>query len=381
MSFLASAKTRATDVRDFLRKAAGGNSIKYKPAKGEKHQIYIPYKMSEVVLEDGTVEQKKELIALSGNVHEWNDLAGKYNACICLKDVIREDEAGKKLNDGSCPFCENVSKAWDIYRYRFEKEEAECGKTGVELQNHMKQMKSQFAKERKASEANPYLYLLVVQFRTNPAAGYAPVINAGTGLPEYELKVMKLSPSRIEKITQQLENSGIELEGAEIIFEYPNSDDPRLVVSQSTTAPAFGSKKITEKFAGIMQAIETDVNKFDWEGIEKSFPEWNGMTSDEATRRMVDLFKAWDDYQLELVDNKDAKYLEYVGKQANGENPSLSGTPQIGATAGATTGATTGVQMPGGVATGTVAGFGIPDANAIFGTPGNTPTGNGGVSI
>lgn len=394
MTFLQSAKNRTTDVRDFLRKAAGGNSIKYKPVKGEKHQIYIPYKVTEVPQEDGTVQTQKSVIAISGSVHEWNDLTGRYNASICLKDVIRNDEQGNVLNDGSCPFCENVGKAWDIYRYRYEKEEAECGKTGIELQNHMKQMKSQFARDRKASDAIPYMYLLVVQFRTNAAANWAPVISANTGLPEYELKVMKMSASRIEKLTQQLENSGIEMEGAEVIFEYPNEDDPRLVVSQSTTAPVFGAKKITEAYAGIMNAINTDVNKFDWVGIEKSFPEWNGMTNAEADKKITELFKAWDEYQLELTTNPNAKYLEYVGKQSNGDNPSLTGgipaAPQIGAAPGVVA-PNAGTQLPGGgvanpgmpgVATGAVGGgFGIPDANAIFGNPGNTPMGNGGINI
>lgn len=367
-SFLQSAGRKATDIRTFLREAANGNSMKYKPAKGQKHYIYVPYKnVPTINTETGVETVNKELIAIKGSVHEWNGLDGKYKATICLKDVIRQSEDGQTLiNDGNCPFCDTVGKAWDIYRHRFETEEALCGKTGDELKKHLDSVKKTFADERKSKEAKEYIYILVAVYRTDPMKGNAPILE--NGIPQFDLKVMKLSASRVEKLQQQMENAGADFIGNEMVFEYPNEDDARLIVSQSTTAPVFESKQFIRTYEGLKAAIDAAVSKFEWEGLEKSFPEWSGMTSMEANKVVNELFSAWDEYQAELAVNPQAKYLEYVGAKGT-TNPAIEtgvntasipvATPNIPGVA---------VTEQAGASVSTIP-SGVPDANELFGGP------------
>lgn len=325
-SFLASASKRVTDVRDFLRNAAGGSSIKYVAGKGEKHLIYIPYNSVTVTDEDGEEKVVKELIALYGDVHEWQSPEGKFRATVCMKDVIRQNEDKTiMINDGSCPFCDRVSDAWDIYRYRKELEEANCKLVGEDRKKHLEKLTGILADERKAKEARSYMYILVVKYRTDASGN---VIMGQDKLPEYDLKVMKLSSSRIQRIQQQIANAGSDLAGSELIFEYPNSDDRRLVVSQSTIATVFPNNMLVTKYPGLIQKINNDVAKFEWEGIEKSFPEWSGMSTAEAKKIMDDMFEKWDTYRQQVVINPNVKYMEYI-TDTPVTNPSLGSAPQI----------------------------------------------------
>lgn len=353
-SFLKAAGREVTDIRKFLRDATTNNSIKYKPVKGVKHYMYIPFKQVPMIDDEGNETITKNIIAMEGDLHEWTGVDGKYKACICLKDKVRiADDGTTVLNDGSCPFCESVSKAWDIYRYRMDNEKATCGKTGEELNKHLESVKKQFADERKSKDAKKYIYLLVVLYRTDPMKGNTPVIGANN-IPEFDLKVMKISAGRMEKIQQLIENTGMEFNGAELVFDYPNEDDPRLVVSQSTVAPIFESRQFSRTYKGLQEAIDAEVSKFEWDGLEKGFPEWEGMTSAEANSTVKELFGAWDEYQIELKTNPNAKYLEYAGSSNTTTTPAL-GTSEI-PTATPTVGVGA-VNIP----------SGIPDANAIFG--------------
>lgn len=378
-SFLKTASKQVADVRAFLRESAGGNSIKYSAEKGAKHLIYIPY-TEEVVVDAATGQQvaQKNICAIQGAVHEWTNAEGKYKATVCMKDVIRKaDDGTTVLNDGTCPFCDRISDAWDIYRYRKELEEENCKLTGEERKKHLEKTFSSYSDERKAKDARMYMYILVVKFRVNEAD--QPVMSSD-GLPEYELKVMKLSSSRVEKIQQQLANSGAVLAGSELIFQYPNVEDRRLLVSQSTTAPVFPNNQMTVKFPALLNKINEDVSKFDWEGIEKSFPEWSGMTSMEAKSSTDAMFEQWDAYKKELISNPSAKYLEYVvatpttTPSLGGEVPVVPGAaaipqiPNIPTVPGAA--APTIPVMPG------VAPAVAPaaDPNAVFGVPGAAPT-------
>lgn len=331
-SFLKTASKQVSDVRAFLRESAGGNSIKYAAEKGAKHILFIPY--TEAVVVDETTGQQvatKQLVAISGGVHEWSTADGKFKATVCIKDVIRKaDDGVTVLNDGTCPFCDRVSSAWDIYRYRKELEEANCKLTGEARKAHLEKVVGTLADERKAKDARNYMYILVVKFRLNEQE--KEVLGAD-GLPEYELKVMKLSASRVEKIQQQLANSGAELAGSELIFQYPNVDDRRLLVSQSTTAPVFPNNQMCVKYPNLVNKINADVAKFDWDGIEKSFGEWAGMSTVEAKSITDAQFEQWDAYTKELAVNPNAKYLEYV-VDAPTSTPSLGGeaaAPAIGA--------------------------------------------------
>lgn len=324
-SFLSTASKKVTDVRGFLRDAAGSNSIKYVAEKGSKHLLYIPYKTSTEIDESGAERTVKELEAISGAVHEWQSPDGKYKATVCMKDVVRyvddEDKEKGMLNDGSCPFCNRVTDAWDIYRYRKDLEDANCKLNGEERKKHMERAVGTFADERKAKDARTYMYILVVKFRQTSDDN---LVMGQDGLPEYDLKVMKLSQSRVDKIQQQIANAGAELPGSELMFEYPNTDDRRLQISQSTTAPVFPNNMQTVKFPKLLNKINEDVRKFEWEGIEKSFPEWNGMSSMEAQKITDALFEQWDKYKKDLSINPGAKYMEYI-TAVPVTNPSLGG--------------------------------------------------------
>lgn len=353
-SFLSTASKKVTDVRGFLRESASGNSIKYVAEKGAKHLIYIPYQQVEIEDENGNKVVDNQVIAISGNIHEWQTPDGKWKSTICLDGVVRESEDGKTmLNDGSCPICDRVSDGWDIYRYRKEAEEATCKLTGEDLKKHMESIGSTYRDERKAKEARPCMYMLVVKFR----ADNGNVVMGQDNLPEYDLKVMKVSNSRIEKIQQQVANAGSELPGSEVMFEYPNTDDRRLQVSQSTTALVFPSNRLTAKYNGLLEKITQDVSKFTWEGIEKSFPEWKGMTTAEAKAQVDVLFEKWDEYKQQLEVNPNAKYMEYVTSTPV-STPSLTGE---------------GGAIPAGVIGGGLGGAPtvpeVPDVNAVFEQP------------
>lgn len=368
-SFLASASKRVTDVRGFLRDAAGGSSIKYVAGKGEKHLLYIPYNSVTVTDEDGEEKVVKELIALSGDVHEWQSPEGKFRATVCIKDVIRQNEDQTiMINDGSCPFCDRVSDAWDIYRYRKELEEANCKLVGEDRKKHLEKLTGTLADERKAKDARSYMYILVVKYRTDASGN---VVMGQDKLPEYDLKVMRLSSSRIQKIQQQIANAGSDLAGSELIFEYPNSDDRRLVVSQSTTAPVFPNNMLVTKFPGLIQKINNDVAKFEWEGIEKSFPEWSGMSTAEAKKIMDEMFEKWDTYRQQVAINPNVKYMEYI-TDTPVTNPSLGSAPQISVPTAAIPGAVaTPAQNAGGTDAPSIPAAPtmppVPDANAVFG--------------
>lgn len=358
-SFLHAASKKVTDVRSFLRDSAGGNSIKYAAEKGAKHIIYIPYKTEHIVDEETGVEkQVKQICAIQGPVHEWTTQDGKFKAVMCLKGIVRQDEeTGAMLNDGTCPFCDRITDAWDIYRYRRELEEANCKLQNEARKTYLEKTNRTFMDERKAKDPKNYMYILVVKYRLNENG---QAVLGSDNLPEYDLKVMKLSSARVEKIQQQLTNSGSEMEGAELIFEYPNVDDRRLLVSQSTTAPVFPNNQFVVKYPNLLNKINQDIAKFDWDGISKAFTECEGMTSMEAKTTMDNMFEQWDKYKKELIVNPTAKYLEYVVSVPTSQ-PSISGEatqvnagsipiiptiPNVGQGAGVNTGASAGVVAP-----------------------------------
>lgn len=359
-SFLGAASKKVTDVRTFLRDAAGGNSIKYSAEKGARHQVYIPYVDATETDENGQTVTVKQLVAISGSLHEWQSPDGKYKATICMKDIIRKSDDGETmLNDGTCPFCDRVADAWDIWRYRKELEEVNCKLVGEERKKHLEKVNATFAAERKAKDARVCMYILIVKYRTG--ADNNPVIGPD-GLPEYDLKVMKMSRSKVEKIQQQIANAGSDLPGSELIFEYPNVDDRRLQSSQSTTAPVFPSNMAITRYPLLLKKINEDVAKFDWEGIERSFPEWAGMTTAEAKKITDNLFEQWDKYNNELALNPGARYMEYI-------TSTPVTTPQLG---GNTAPGIPGVPIPGAAVPGAPTGAeapsipNIPDPNSMF---------------
>ena len=328
-SFLKTASKQVSDVRNFLRESSGGNSIKYSAEKGSRHVLYIPFTTVEVVDEaTGDTTLQKQICAISGKVHEWQTADGKFKATCCLEGVIRKDEqTGTVINAGICPICERISDAWNIYNYRKEQEELNCTLTGDNRKTYLEKTLGTFRDERKAKEAKNYMYILVAKFKLGENG---KEVLGTDGLPEYEIKVMKLSSSRVEKIQQQIMNSGADLEGSEIIIEYPNTEDRRLQVSQSTTTPVFPQNQLTVKYPAVLNKINQDVSKFDWEAIEKAFPEWAGMADETAKNTMDSMFEKWDQYVIDCKINPQAKYLEYVVETPTAK-PSLGveGAPAI----------------------------------------------------
>lgn len=353
MSLFGAAGRKVADVRTFLKDAANTSGIKYKAEAGRKHYIYVPATTILQMDSEGNEHAVKSIIAYQSAVHEWTDMSNRYRSCVCLKGVVVNNDDGTIINDGSCPFCDNVGKAWEIYSYRTKLEEAASANlTGDKYEEHMKEKKRNFISQLKAREAKEYMYMLIALYRTDPKSN-EPIIGSN-GLPEFDLKVMKLSASRIEKINKTVENAGAELAGGELIIDYPDLDDNRTVVSQSTTAPLFEKRQLSVAYPGLVDAINKEVEAFDWSSIDKSFIEWQGMTTAEAEKQVKELFEDWDKYQEELKTNPNAVYLEYVGAE-QGSNPELSTATTQAIPATPTMGV---AGMPLG---------GLPDANAVFG--------------
>lgn len=323
-AFLKQAKRM--DIKQFLQEASSENGLKYRAEKGARHLIYIPFR--EV---DDEGQKRNEVISISARLHEWTANDGKFKSTVCTKGEIITDEQGNQLTDGSCAFCDRVDDSWAIYNYRYSEEERTCGKTGEDLKKHMENVKGQLARERKTSKPKDVIYILIAQFKvTSGSNGVQPVLK--DGLPVYEMKVMKLSAARVEKITKQLENNGASIEGCELIFEYDDTDDLKVMVGQCAIAPVFPANMLTTKFPDVKAAIDVEVSKFTWDGLEKAFPEWEGMSTVAAGNIVTGMFKQWDEYTTELKINPNARYGEYLLPDNSQGNPSLDGTvgaPQI----------------------------------------------------
>ena len=327
-SFMQSARKQIVDVSQFLKEAADGAGVKYRPESGKQHRIYVPWQETEMEV-DGVKTQGRGLIAISGSTHEWNDSAGKYHTTVCLDGIVRKADDGTVINTGSCPFCKRVSDAWDIYNYRMEQEEANCTLQGEYRKKHLEGCKQNFSKELKARKAKPYLYMLVAQFKSTDAG--EPVIDTATQRPAYELKIMKVSASKVEgKIAKQCKNSGVEVTGSEILFDYPVNDDPMQVSLNVTVSPVvLDNMKWITKYPGLEEQILSDAAKFNWDELEQAFPEWKGMTSIEAEETVEQMFQKWDEYKETLKINPAAKYLEYTSEIAGTNVPLAPQVPNI----------------------------------------------------
>lgn len=226
---------------------------------------------------------------------------------------------------------------------RKAREEETCQlPAGPQRDEHLKSAARTFGDERKAKEATSYVYLLVVQFVTDKDR--KPVME--NGIPTYNLRVMKLSTKRLEKIVTQVSNAGEDLPGSELLFSYPDTDDLRLAVGQSTITLVFPNKRLTALYPALMEKIDADVKKFSFEGLDKQgFTEWAGMTTAAAQKVTDAQFEQWDKYQKELKVNPNAQYLEYITVSPSA-NPSLSGAPAAPTAPTAPTIAVPGLAIP-----------------------------------
>lgn len=287
-SFIKAAMRPVTSVKSFLRESAD-NSIKYKPESGKKHLIYVPY------TEDPETHEKS-IIAISGAVHSLTPGPNKYEAFICQNGMMMQDENGTITNDGSCPFCNRLGSSWDIYKFKMERAKQRLvaqGYSGAELDEQMKLQSRAFNGEREVKEADPYIYLLIAQYKL----GEMDRVEIGAdGLPVFELKVMKLSDKAIAKIQETFENSNIEFEGSEVAFKYKAEENRMLVAGSRTVSPILQGRYI-DKYPMLLNAINAAVSKWTWEGIDKAFREWTPCTTAMATAKCDEIFRSWDAYQ------------------------------------------------------------------------------------
>lgn len=346
LNFLAQGGKRVTDVTKFLKENAAGNSVKYTAAKGIKHRIYVPYSSSEFVNPDtGATETLNEVLAYSFKIHEWNTADGKYKAFICTEGLqpTYAENSNHMVLSGSCPFCKRVGDAWEIYNYRKQAEQTKLitqGLAGDNLETAMKSATATFQTELKIRQPKTYLYLLVVQFETREMNGMQEPVIGADGLPVFSLKVMKMSESRLSKIEEQVANSGAVLPGSELVFSYPNVDDIRRVVADCSVALQY-QNGFMQRYAdkGLLEKINSEVEKFDWSQLDKAFLELKMLPDAEGEKIMEESFQNWDNYKKELAVNPNAKYLEYPSSIA----PT---TPEIGV-ASPQFGGIPNIQMPG----------------------------------
>lgn len=330
-SFFKSATRQITDISEFLKSAASGAGIKYSAEKGKKHQIYFPARLVKKIDENGNEVTVYEPYAISGDVHEWSDSKGGYHTCGCLKGIVIKDDNGNLINDGGCPYCDRIQDAQNIVNYRIDMEEMTCQLTGEQRKKHLDECKKTYLEERKIKKPTTYMYTLIVKFKTDDNLN--PTMDED-GLPAFELKVMRLSPSRLEKINQTLANSGASMIGSEVIFGYPDVDDKRQQVSQCTYSIVLESKQFTKNYPGVLEKINEEAEKFDFSQIDKAFREWEGNTVQAAKDEMDRDFRDWDAYLEEKKRDSNARYLEYISEirtQAPQMNPQLSAmaTPSI----------------------------------------------------
>ncbi len=328
-SFLNLATKRVTDVRSFLRNAAGGNSIKYSIEKGKKHILYIPYQSMQVIDEDSGAEVAvNSIVSIEAHIHEWNTADGKFKSCACMDGIFRKDEAGNVMNDGTCPFCEHVTSAWEIANYRKQVEEDNCKLTGDAREKYLTDKWREFRDEMKMKAERSYLYVLVAQFTLDDHGGF---VMGTDNLPEYTLRVWKMSASKVSKIEETSKNAGFDMPGITLVVQYPNVEDLRQCGGQCTITPTMAPTLApTIQHPSLKDKIDKEVAKFDWEGISKAFPELNGMTTEQAKTMMDNSFEQWDKFQIEKQKNPNARYLEYVVETPK-ENPALdAGVPQLG---------------------------------------------------
>lgn len=340
MSFL-KMSSRVGSIKKFIESNVAVDSVKYRAEVGAKHMIYFPYKTvldeNGVPLKDEEGNEIRELEAISAAVHSWKSPDGKYHSTICTHGNVVTDDAGNVLFDGSCPFCDRLGDAWDIYNYRKELATRTCGKVGKDLEDYIKGLK--LADENKVKKADNFMYILVAQLdideKTNPVVGQ-------DGVPSYKLKVMRLTESQLDKIQSAADGSGegSDIAGRECLISYPANDNAdkgtALMQSSKDRTVTFRGSHIaitnSPKYPDLLKRINDDVAKWTWEGIEKSFKEFEE-TSAVARKNLVDsMFEDWDAYKKEIESgNKDAKYLEY-NKVQSGAAPQINGVqmPSLG---------------------------------------------------
>ena len=316
--------TRVGSIKQFIESTEASTGLKYRGGVDVNHLVYFPY--TDVQLEDGSTE--RELVAIQVGVHDWVTPDGKYHNTVCTNGVPVTDENGNVIYDGTCPFCDRVSDAWDIYRYRYDLEERTCGLSGNALVKHMDDIKSSIARENKVKAAVNYMYVLVAQIDIDDKNNF---VIGQDGVPSYRLKIMRLSESQVDKLQLAIKGAGeADLCGCELLFSYGNggggndNNVAQMLAMKDRVITVRGEKVMaTVKYPELVNRINTDVAKFDWDGIEKTFKEFQQTPAETRLALVNNMFSEWDKYKEKInAGDMSATYLEY-NKVSNNQ-------PQLG---------------------------------------------------
>lgn len=307
---------------EFIRISNSGG-IKYTPSSGETHVLYfatIPIQTPDKTVVEG-------LNGIAAKVHDINLIANSgsnYKAQVCLRGVIEYAEDGRAINDGTCPFCNGVAPSWDAFNYLVEQETKRCGLTGNDLEDHLKKYKQSISDERRINTAKDVLYVVVAKLYVTPD-GMNFVIGAD-GLPEFDLKVMKLTENRLEKFKIAAQNVRVPFEGCEIRIQYGKQKNVRDLVGQSSISASMQQLMAVTVYPQLKDKIREAVQNFDWNGIENEFNEFMSMSTADADSMVKGLLDPWNRFLEEQKVNPNAIYLDAKYRKAAGV---AIGQPQV----------------------------------------------------
>jgi len=391
--FLKQAQKPAVELKKFIEENSR-STLKYKGDKGVKHLLYVPY----VVDHDENGNEIKKTVSMRLGLHRLSSSDGKYaGEVMCMNGLIVNDSEGKPLTDGSCAYCERVKDAVEIKSMRYAAEEKRTNSLAraqgwgeTALKKKLSDENSRLNGEMKTSGLVEYNYALVVQFILTK---HGDLTVGPDGIPEFSLRVWRLSPFVASEISSQFANVRAEFEGNEIIISYTDTEDKMQLALNRTITPVPNEQKRIVNNEKIMEAINAAVEAFDWSEAERAFPELKGEATQVSRNKMDEAFKVWDQYIEEKKKNPNAVYAEY-GILTEVVNPSLGGAvvgqaPALGAPVGQEVGGIQmpnmhGIQMPNigsipnGVPAGGIPSMGspIPDAGAFFQNGGGSNVGN-----
>lgn len=306
---------RPMSLTSFLKEASSqGSGIKYVAEKAKLHRLYIPRFQFNFPDETGNMVSELSFIGEAHYIHEWKS-GDKFYSAECTKETL-----------GTCPFCDRVNDAWDIYNERYARAEENLKAQGLDEGQIQWQMRGEQDKEKRKSPnaykglyatfidelkmkaVKAYLYLLVAQYEIDASGN--PVCEKG--LPKYQLKVWRLPEGRVEVLQNIFAAQGGKIEGNELTIQYKDIEDRAQLVGQSTVASVFPDYTWIKQFPGLQEKIDAEAAAFDMESIAKSFEE---LTKRElaACKNLADSgFAKWDAYKAEKAQNPGAIYMEYA---------------------------------------------------------------------
>ena len=313
-------KKTVGNVAEFIDKAeAAPKKLRYTSESGATHMIYIPTKKTTEII-DGVEKEVEGIVAISVPIHNVTTIDGHYRGTYCNNHST--DENNKEV---ICPYCANIPKAWDEVNYLIEREKETCGITNeAEREKHMETKRKEILRKLKLSRPTTNVYMLVAQYELDKKG--KPVLDDETKLPVFEMKVMRISMSRLKSLQTTAEMVGYEdIGGVEFKFKY---DTAEARFRKCNDAAMAAEASLVVKYAGLLDAINKEVDKFDMNELPNAFSELRDVPEEEKQKIIDDLFASWDKYLLESAKDPNAVYLESksanpVAVEAESEVPDL----------------------------------------------------------